>query len=108
MSDNHPLISATTGNKVLVAVIIAVITAVLSWMTSATLTMKQNEQAIREDILWIQDSITEGMRNLNYTNERVDVLMELLVKEVLVDEYRNTRDAVERVHQDLQKRETGN
>ena len=99
---HEPLISRTTGNKLVVAAIAGIVTALMSWMVVATLETRQNELLVRNELQDIRSWLEENEDDQADMTARIDTMMEMIVRGVVIQEIRRTNENLER--QD----ETGN
>ena len=103
MPESHePLISRTTGNKLVIAAIAGIVTALMSWMVVATLETRQNELLVRNELQDIRSWLEENEDDQADMTARIDTMMEMIVRGVVIQEIRRTNENLER--QD----ETGN
>ena len=99
---HEPLISRTTGNKLIIAAIAGIVTALMSWMVVATLETRQNELLVRNELQDIRSWLEENEDDQADMTARIDTMMEMIVRGVVIQEIRRTNENLER--QD----ETGN
>ena len=104
-ASHEPLISKSTGSKVAVASMIAVLTAMLGWLVSTTLETRQNYGVMRDELAWVVTNQRDYSQNMDTTNQRIDILMELITQEILVDEYRRSRESIDAVNENLEQRQ---
>lgn len=89
---NKPLLSSTTGNRILVAALAAILTALLGWITSSVLQTKSEYSMLSDEQEWMKSWMRENESDLGYTNQRIDILMEMITREILIDEVRNSSE----------------
>jgi DNA-binding sugar fermentation-stimulating protein len=93
--ESKPLISATTGNKLLLTILLAATTALTGWLVNATLETKRNELLILKEVEWLHDWLQENEDDLNYTNQRIDILMEMITSDMMLREIKQTRKTID-------------
>ena len=89
---NKPLLSSTTGNRILVAALAAILTALLGWITSSVLQTKSEYSMLSDEQEWMKSWMRENESDLGYNNQRIDILMEMITREILIDEVRNSSE----------------
>ena len=93
---HEPLISRTTGNKLIIAAIAGIVTALMSWMVVATLETRQNELLVRNELQDIRSWLEENEDDQADMTARIDRLMEMIVRDMVIQEIRRTNDNMER------------
>ena len=92
---HEPLISRTTGNKLIVAAVAGIVTALMSWMVLATLETRQNELLVRNELQDIRSWLEENEDDQADMTARIDRLMEMIVRDMVIQEIRRTNDNLE-------------
>ena len=83
-----PLISGTTANKIILALIAGAVTALSGWLVTATLEVKRNDTLIIDEVAWIKEWLREQETDMTMLNARVDRSLEMLARSMLIHEYR--------------------
>ena len=81
--ENNPLISATTGNKIIVAVVVAIGTAVATWAVTSLLDVKSKVGGLEAEAQNFHEWLTGIDDRNNRIESRVDRLMRLVLEDVI-------------------------
>lgn len=88
---DKPLISATTGNKLLIAAIVALGTALVGWLTTSILDTRSHALALERTQKMHGEWLQDMDRAYERASVRIDKIIELLGQSLLINELREQK-----------------